>query len=217
MSKKIMLGGTPAYIFDLSTERDAPRSYTERIPTFTERALEEAKECTKADLKHKFFTVYSENCADMTSFDPERLLRLSLVGQSYVYSKHRKRVLMASCIMVFYQNNGKFVPLWKFNSLQCNQSYPFLSPITLQQQMETIFSSVKLTLGSLTVKDIPCIAWKVETNEGNFYIPWHNGCIIEEKEDFLFEEKQLNEMKKIYTLLRFAPNYDQTSYKVTCC
>ena len=123
---------------------------------------------------------------------------------------------MACSLMVFYKKNQKLHPLWKFRAFEKGKT--FLNPKELQGRLHKALGSVKLSLGQLTAKGVPCIAWKVETRTSVFYIPWHNGCIIKEDNTLSFEEKELSEMKRVYALLRFAPSdVDKFAYKVLCC
>ncbi len=206
-------------VLDMDAERDSGRAYIERSPTFAEKALEEITECTYEEKQHKFLTVFSESCLTWRATNPEDLMRLTLVGQSYVCSKHQKRLTQSNALMVFYRKNGKFVPLYELHHLQTKKHYVFLSRDELTQKLGEVFNRVKLTLGVLHSPKLRSIAWSVETEEGTFYIPWHNGCIIPAQAYHVFEEKKkLEETKGTYSLLRFAPSPSfADSYYVLCC
>ncbi|MCM1323553.1 MAG: hypothetical protein NC218_05280 [Acetobacter sp.] len=201
----------------MEVERGSSYKSREPYQSFAERALEEAKDCTPFERGHKFLNVYSEYCTAQSVTDPERGLRLALTGASYVYSQMRRKLTATNALMVFYNKNGKFVPLWELHHFQSGTSYLFLNTEELTTTLKKVFKNVKLTLGELKVKNIPAISWRVETEDGFFYIPWHSGAVIEDSPKFSFTAKELDEMRNVYTLLRFAPHYKAGTYKILCC
>ncbi len=206
-------------VLDMEAERGAVRVYGERPLSFTEKAMEEAGESTDDDKQHLFMTVYSESCTTWRTTAPDNITRLSLVGQSYVCSRPQKRLIQSSALMVFYQKNGNFVPLYELHHLQTKKYYLFLDKKALTHKLQEVFDIVKLTLGQLHTGNFTGIAWKAQTEKGSFYILWHNGCIIPSQDYLLFEEKKFEELKSTYALLRFTRSQSSVSdlYTVLCC
>lgn len=212
------IGGQQIRVLDMDSERGNGKVYSENIPTFAETALEEAKDSTAADKKHKFMTVYSEACISWRATSPEDIIRISLVGQSYVCPRYQKRLIQSNVLMVFYQKNGNFVPLYKLHHLQPKKHYIFLDKEELTQKLSEVFNTVKLTLGQLLTPNLKCIAWRAKTEEGDFYILWHNGSIIKAQDYLVFEERNFKDIKNTYELLRFTPSLiRKDAYTVLCC
>lgn len=213
-----MYGGQMIRVLDMDTERDGVKIYSERTPSFTENATAEAAESTPQDKQNKFMTVFSEYSLTWRASTPERIIRLSLVGQDYICSKQQKKMILSNALMVFYLKNDKFVPLYEVRHLQTKKYYLYLDKKGLTAKLREVFQSVKLTLGQLHAPNLRCIAWKAETEEGIFYILWHNGCIIKAQDYLCFEEKKIEELRKVYNLLRFAPSVTKSDcYTVLCC
>jgi len=212
-----MYGGQKMHVLDMSVERGASHSKTSTssFKTFAERAKEEAH--ALKNYERKFITIYSEACLEWYADTPERTLRLSMTGASYVYPQNRKKLTTSNALMVFYNKNGKLIPLWEIRHFESGNRCIFLDKEQMTKKLRSIFKSLNITLGSLTFNGLPCIAWRLQTEEGCFYIPWHNGAVIEDIDGFSFEEKSLKEMKDTYTLLRFAPSYMSGLYKIVCC
>lgn len=206
---------------DMSVERDAPTQHAEPYIPFPERAAKYLKKASEDKLKHKFINVYSY-CAEMyTAIDPSVVSRLSLTGQTTVYSAFLKRLTLCARAAVFYNNGKKFKPLYEIRHFENKAEPTFLSKEKLLERLSPLFKSIKISLGKLTEKGIPSIAWQLQTNEGIFYIPWHNGCIMESSEDTSFEEHSFIELKKsnIYACLRFGESLTShgESYRIVCC
>lgn len=205
-------------VLDMDAERGGARVYSERTPSFAERAREEASECSLEEKQNLFLTVYSESCITWRATKPEDILRLTLVGQSYICSRHQKKMTQSNALMIFYLKNGKFVPLYELHHLQTKKNYLFLNKEDLTERLRKVFKSVKLSLGRLNSPKLNSIAWQAETEAGKFYIPWHNGCILPAQDYLTFEKKKLEEMRNVYDLLRFAPSgLLSESYYVLCC
>lgn len=212
-----MLGGQRVYVLDLDAEYNSHTNRTETYQTFPETAEEEVKECVKEGISSKFLNIYTEYCMTFHTSTADQALRLCLTGASYIYNSMVRKMRATNALMVFYRKNGKYYPLWDIRHFQTRSSYIFLDVKELKKRLHKVFDRFELKLGSLTTMNLPAIAWQITTDEGIFYIPWHSGAIVEKTEDFTFEEKTLEEMKKTYTLLRFAPSYEKDIYKIVCC
>ena len=83
--------------------------------------------------------------------------------------------------------------------------------------MRPIFKKVQIRLGQQQEKGRSFIAWEIETAKGTVYVPWHNGCLIEQTTETVFTEKTFAELKRTYKVLRFAEcRGEKDSYRVLC-
>lgn len=212
-----MYGGERIHVLDLDVERGSTPSPAENKQTFKDLAFEEVKSCEHEKNQSRFLNVYSEYSYAWHTDTPDQTLRLCLTGASYLYSPLRRMLKQTHALMVFYNRNGQFKPLWLLHHFKSGKSYTFLNQNKLLQIFKKLFKRVKIKLGALTVQNVPAIAWKIETNEGIFYIPWHSGAIIEADDSFTFEEKPFNEMKTFYNILRFTSTLEKGTFQVTCC
>ena len=98
----------------------------------------------------------------------------------------------------------------------------FLNIHVLAAKLNPIIGCFQLNLGELRYKNSNrAIAWEISSDKGTFYIPWHNGCIIEKKaeeSELSFEKKSLKEMTQshVYCALRFEEE-SNGAYRVVCC
>jgi len=80
-----------------------------------------------------------------------------------------------------------------------------------------VFKKIDIRLGQLEEKGIRFIAWEIETEKGIFYIPWHNGCLIEQTGELEFTEMPFAELKRTYKVLRFAKCVgEREAYRIVC-
>lgn len=85
-------GGQSYETLDYSVMSSTPRrSYTEGTKSFNSRAEQEMRELEPEDYKHPFINVYSESGYVYHTGEPKKALRLSLVGQDYIYSPSVKK------------------------------------------------------------------------------------------------------------------------------
>ena len=209
-----MIDGEVVRILDPNTAVGC--SKINRAPSLAQRAKDELKEVSPEEKESLFLAIYFESGLTWHTVDPEDILRLSLAGQTYICSHWKKRMTPANALLVYYRTEGRFVPLYKVSHFETKKEYTFLNKVELTQHLLKVFKSVKLTLGQLSSPGLESIAWKAEANEGDFFIPWHNGCIIPAQEHLHFEEKPLNEMRNVYSSLRFT-SYDAEHYVILCC
>jgi hypothetical protein len=207
--------GTETYrTLDMDAEYDAHKSYTEKFKTFLEKSNEEIKDYTTEENKEHLFTVtyglYGEmyNC-----FSPTYLMKLALTGQSSLFSSMLNRVNVPTGIGVYIFHNGKFHNLWTHKHYEPRQTPDFLNKNELKKLLKPYFSKLEIKLGLLKYDSTKTIAWQLETEKGIFFIPWHNGCVIENHERFSFEEKTFQEVKNIYCVLSFS-SYEDGGYRI---
>ncbi len=212
-----MMNGQTVRVLDMSVERDGERVYHEPKKSFIERLMAELKE-EPYEGDEKLLVAYSEGVCTQITTKPSQVLRLSLTGQTYVYQPLKKRLTQGAVAVVLYKYQGKYIPLYEQRYFRQKKEYMFLNPQELKKTLSKVFSSIELKLGLLTHERIPCIAWQVSTEDGEYYIPWHNGCIFKGDDTLLFEEKPLEQMRRTYELFRFAPSGITTgAYHIICC
>lgn len=209
-------GGETYITLDYETASGTPRrSYTVGPKHFDARAKEELADATTDDFNHLFVSIYSENGYMYHTGNPQKVLKLALAGQDYLYAPSVKKVISSAVTAVFLRQGREYTLLWRNSRLQPNALPLFLNKKLLENKLKAIFKRVKLTLGELSENFIPSIAWQVETEQGIFYIPWHNGCLLEESPEFSFKPKGFQAMRATYKILRFAPT-DVDVYRVIC-
>ena len=105
---------------------------------------------------------------------------------------------------VYYRTGCSYRQLWKLGRFVPEICPIFLNKKKLSDIMLTIFKKVQIRLGQLHEK-------------GTFYVPWHNGCLIEQTTETVFTEKTFAELKRTYKVLRFAEcRGEKDSYRVLC-
>ncbi len=202
------IGGIPYRILDIEAERGARIPHAEQYKPFTERALEEIKDMPNHEKNHQFLVAYSVYGDTFITADPNTILRLSLAGQ--VYNNSIRRMTLCDVLAVFYHDGKKFRPFksWELRHFNSNDAPAFLDKENLEAQLKGVFRKVDITLGALTLttRSVTCPAWQIVTDKGTYYLPWHNGTIIEEDPAFSFEEKDFAEIQETqyYTHLRFS-------------
>ena len=194
------------------------RRYTAELPAFSNRAKKEIKEMTWKESLSPVVTVYTESGYTFHTVSPDRTLILSLVGQDYVFSPCIKKITYCCTIGTFAKKGKKFILLWESMRLIPKATPTFLNKKLLEKNLQKVFTDVQIKLGQLQEKGVRIIAWQVTTKEGIFYVPWHNGCLIPKKETFSFEEKEFEEIRRTYKVLRFArvQEGDVEAYLVLC-
>lgn len=211
-------GGQSYETLDYSVMSSTPRrSYTEGTKSFNSRAEQEMRELEPEDYKHPFINVYSESGYVYHTGETKKALRLSLVGQDYIYSPSVKKMTFSSVMAVYDRTGCSYRQLWKLGRFVPEICPIFLNKKKLSDIMLTIFKKVQIRLGQLQEKGISFIAWEIETEKGTFYVPWHNGCLIEQTTETVFTEKTFAELKRTYKVLRFAEcRGEKDSYRVLC-
>lgn len=193
---------------------------TEKPLTFEEEAKEELKEFKKSsDSSLCVVNIYRADGGLMfAAKKPSEALKLTLTPQDYVCSYFMKKMHACTKCGVFYKDGNKYKMLWKNGRYNEHRKPVFLSPTLLKKELKKVFSSFDLSLGVLD--DASCvkfIAWKVKTEKGTFFIPWHNGCIIPADPKWEFEEKKFEELRSTYKVLRFSYATDnRKEFRIVC-
>lgn len=210
-----MFGGERIGVLNMDAMRGSNHS-TEARKSFEERAYTETREYAKYERYNgKFLTVYSAYCEATAEIEPVKLWRLCLTAEAYM-SEKKFTFRPTNVLAVFYNSNGKFRLLWQTNHFQ-KREYDFLNKNEIKEFLEPLLGKMKITLGQLSCNGVPSIAWQLQTDDAIYYIPFHNSIIIEDCKNFTFEEKTLDEMKKVYKHLRFLSTGEKDSYKILCC
>ncbi len=216
-----MIDGTSYSVLDMDTERGAHSNHYASYKPFAERAIEEIKYLSLEERRHRFIIAYSIYGQTFLTTAPDQILRFSLAGQ--VYNRNPRRMTLCNVLAVLYYNGKKFRPLtgWELRHFQSGEHPIFLDKQGLKQTLNKLFKHASLSLGILTSEPATCScpAWQIETEQGKFFIPWHNGMIIEDSTNFSFEEKEFDEVKKsCYSLLSFSRSLVKDEcYKIHCC
>ena len=193
------------------TRRPYRRSkYTDIQPSFESDAMVELEMMTKsasgssANVRSAYRTsVYSFICKDEAEH-----MRISLIAQDYVCSEFKLKITQAVAVGVFAKVADSWELLWKAGRLAECKNPIYLNLSYIKKKLGKVFSSVEITLGLITFGRFQAIAWCVSTEQGKFYIPWHNGAFVPESPMITFEERELEEMKKTYNLLRISKDYN---------
>ena len=198
------LGTETFRTLDMDAEYGAHKSYNEKFKTFQEKCDEEIKKYTTEENKQHVFTVAYGMYGEMyNTFSPTHLMRLALTGQSCLFSSMINRVNVPTGIAVYIFHKGKFVNLWTHKHYESQQHPIFLNKKELFSTLKPYFSTLEITLGIIKESGFKTIAWELKTDKGMFYLPWHNGCIIEKQEKFSFTPKEFSELKNTYCVLSF--------------
>lgn len=200
------IGAETFRTLDMDAEYGSHKSYTEKFLTLQEKFDEEIKNFTTKENKKHLFTVTYGMCGDAyNSFSPTFLMRLALTGQGCLYNSSLNRVNVTTGAGVYIFHDGKFHHLWTHKHYEPNQKPVFLNLKDLERLLSPYFNNLEITLGILKFDCTRNIAWQLKTEKGIFFIPWHNGCIIEDHPNLSFEEKTFPEVKNTYCVLSFAP------------
>ena len=178
----------------------------EQLPTFEEDALDEL---WRLGGEKRFASVYRSSGFSYVAEKPAESVRASLAAQDYVCGSHLLRVVPCTATAVYARRGKKWTQLWKTERLVDHRSPFFLFQDLLYKKLKEVFSFVEISLGQLQYKSFMAIAWKVRTNDGTYFIPWHNGMLICENPEFTFEEKELEEIKRTYKIMRFSSEKTQ--------
>jgi hypothetical protein len=180
-------------------------SHSSKVPDFVEEALIELNEdFSIAHPEKKIFSLYKKEGYIYEANTPEEILSVSLAGQDYICSGGLKRIFSSTFTGIFYKKNNKFELLWKAKKYDYEKTPVFLSSKIVERELKKIFNNVELSLGLLSDEKLSYIAWKVTSDEGIFYIPWHNGLLYSDNPKVTFVQKDFQELRKTYKVLRFA-------------
>lgn len=215
------ISGVPYRVLDLDSERGARTPHTEPYRPFTERALDEINQLPESEKDHQFLVAYSLYGNTFITADPGIILRLSLAGE--VYNTITRKMMLCNVLAVFYRDGEKFRPLsnWELRHFKSDDTPAFLNKEKLNAQLKGIFKEASVCLGKLTLTSrmLSCPAWQINTEKGTYYLPWHNGALIENADVFFFETTEFNEIKDtMYTHLRFSEvDFKRQVYYIRSC
>ena len=204
----------------LSSQIGAPRHKAEKEPTFEEEAIEELTyELKSSEIdENGLFIVYRKHGFCYYAKTESEILSTSLVPQDFICDANLG--IFDPCIItsVFYRKNGAFKLLYRNSRYFLDKKPVFLSKSYLTSRFKKIFSEVSITLGELHYKRISHIAWKITTERGVFYIPWHNGLPVQASDNLTFEEKLFENLRGVYNILRFHEccHHSERDFTVVC-
>lgn len=189
----------------------------EKALTFEEEAKEELKELKKKNDNSCVVNIYRAEGLVFAAQNPSEALKLTLTPQDYVCSHFMKKMHACTRCGVFYKDGSKYKMLWKNGRYNEHKKPVFLNPHLLQKELKKVFPHFDLSLGVLEDNIVKFIAWEIKTEKGKFYIPWHNGCIIKEDENWSFTPKEFNELRSTYKVLRFSYATDnRKEFRIVC-
>lgn len=189
-------------------------SFVERTTSFEEEAKEEIKSLNPTST---VLNLYKSDGLVFCAKKPDEALKLALTPQDYVCSMYIKKVRACTQCGVFYKCGTKYKMLWRNGRYSENRKPVFLNPAQLQRELKKVFTKHALTLGILEERSIKYIAWRIDTEQGTFFIPWHNGCLIAKDKEWNFVEKEFKDMRSTYKVLRFSYAQDnRKEYRIVC-
>ncbi|MBE6463645.1 MAG: hypothetical protein E7005_07855 [Alphaproteobacteria bacterium] len=215
----LRLDATGCIRVSLSEQIGHIASHSSKVPNFVEEAIIEIKEdfALKAPEKNLFVLYKKEGFVyEVTSVNDA--LSVSLTGQDYICAPGIKRITSSLFSGIFYKKGNKYELLWKAKRFDCGEKSPqYLSLSFLKKELKKVFTNVEISLGVLKDSKLSYIVWKVTSNEGIYYIPWHNGLLVPDDETLSFEEKCFEDLRKTYKVLRFTKICSgDTEFKVVC-
>jgi hypothetical protein len=215
----IRLDATGCIRVSLSEQIGHPQPHSSKVPDFVEDALIEINEdFAKNNPEKTLFVLYKKEGYVYEVKDVNDALSVSLAGQDYICSPGKKRITSSLFSGIFYKKGNKYELLWKAKRFDCGEKSPqYLSVPFLKRELKKVFTDVEISLGELKDDKLSYIVWKVTSNEGIYYIPWHNGLLVPEDETLSFEEKKFDDLRKTYKVLRFSRTAScDTEFKVIC-
>ena len=213
---KLRLDATGCIRVSLSEEIGARIASHSKVPDFIEDAIQELnEEYGPKNPDQKLFMLYKKEGYIYSASTVKEILSVGLVGQAYICPAVVKKIQQSLYAGIFVKKNGKFVCLYKARRFDLERNPIFLSEKGVKDMMKKVFSNVEISLGQLSDGKQKYIAWQVMTDKGRYFIPWHNGLLCPEDETLTFEEKNFEEVRRTYSMLRFQKTTN-TEYKVLC-
>ena len=176
----------------------------------------------KKELKsnEKFVNLYSEVSWIGDATTEKQSFFMALVGNCSLVLGSTNPFKVTSRLAPYFKNrDGKYERLWLTERFEAKMAPEFLNVHVLADKLNPIIGCFQLNLGELKCKNQKAIAWELVTCNGEtYYIPWHNGCLVEKREEteLTFEKKSLKEMVHTYCALRFEED-GPGSYRVLVC
>ena len=201
-------GGQNYERLDYSVMCSTPRrNYTSGNKSFDDKALTELKEeLTEEEKKEPIVTVYAADGYIYHTCETKSSIALSLAGQNNAIKSTVKRMRPCNAIAVYFRHANGATQLWKACRYSSADRPLYLNKELLISTLKKTkyFTNISIRLGQLTEKGIKYIAWQVSTDQGLYYIPWHNGSFVENNVNLEFEEKEFKELRETYDILKFA-------------
>ena len=201
-------GGQSYETLDYGVMSSTPRrSYTSKNKSFHEKALTELKEeLTEKEKKEPIIMVYAADGYIYHTCETKSSIALSLAGQDNAVRSTVKRMHPCNAVAVYFRHANGATQLWKACRYSSADRPLYLNKELLISTLKKTkyFTNISVRLGQLTEKGIKYIAWQVSTDQGVYYIPWHNGSFVEDNVGLNFEEKDFKELRQTYAILRFA-------------
>ncbi len=201
-------GGQSYETLDYGVMSSTPRrSYTSGNKLFDDKALTELKEeLTEEEKKKPIVTVYAADGYTYHTCETKSSIVLSLAGQNNAIKSTVKRMRPCNVVAVYFRYGEKPTQLWKASRYSSADRPVYLNKELLISTLKKTkyFTNISVRLGQLTENGIKYIAWQVSTDQGLYYIPWHNGSFVENNAGLNFEEKEFKELRQTYAILKFV-------------
>ena len=174
----------------------------------------------KKELKssEKFVSLYSEVTWVGDATTEKQNFFMSLVNNCSM-TLGSSPFKVTSRLAPYFNKDGRYERLWLTERFEAKMTPEFLNIHVLAAKLNPIIGCFQLNLGELRYKNSNrAIAWEISSDKGTFYIPWHNGCLVEKREEteLTFEKKSLKEIVHTYCALRFEED-GPGSYRVLVC
>lgn len=169
--------------------------------------------------EEKFVNLYSEVDWVGEAISERQSFFMASTGNNVLILGSSSVFKVSSRIAPYFRTNeGKYERLWLTERFEPKMNPEYLNVHILASKLSKVIGCFKLELGELRCKGHKAIAWELTSSAGTFYIPWHNGCMIEKKEEseLSFEKKDLKEMAKVYCALRFEEDSNGV-YRILVC
>lgn len=169
--------------------------------------------------EEKFVNLYSEVDWVGEAISERQSFFMASTGNNVLILGSSSVFKVSSRIAPYFKNNeGKYERLWLTERFEPKMNPEYLNVHILADKLSKVIGCFTLELGELRCKGHKAIAWELTSSAGTFYIPWHNGCVIEKREEseLFFTKKELKEMTKVYTALRFEEE-SKGVYRILVC
>ena len=200
---------------DKSARNPYKRSrYSESLGDYESDSIVELNQLSAEQKKKIVHTVYRQSGFSYRSGDANASLRASLAGQDHVCNRFVMRVNPCTAVGVWYKTKRGWDMLWKVGMLSDHKKPVYLNLELLKKALSRALEVIDIKLGQLSMGAFKCIAWEVVSKQGVFYIPWHNGAMIEKEDELKFFEMEFQEVKRTYNILKFSKDYDSVGHGV---
>lgn len=163
------------------------------------------KEVRGLETEENFVALYPNLEWIFNAENENNLFFLSLVGSNSLVCGNQRGYKVVSKIYIYGKKDGKYINLWKQPRFDRNMRPVFLNLASLKSTIENFIGVATIEKGILSYRSSKTAAWQIRSEKGVFYIPWHNGAVIEAKSDSIlsFWPATIKEMNSCYCALRF--------------